>query len=700
MEIGGLRVSYDSAIDNLVIITSSMKESLSKDGVLREKCFSFDIFDTVLTRAVCPPEAVFVYAAEEGRSFLPPNCSPAQFARYRQHADGRAKTWYGHGKTFEHIYHELADSLNLSAEATEGLMAAELAVERRVLYPVPSMQAAIASVRARGGEIVFTSDMYLPADFLKERLVEHGLWGEGDRVFVSCEYGVQKSGGRLFQPMLQAVQHTPGQTVHIGNCAYADVKGARWAGIRGVHFDAGNPNRYEQILGRFAPDSDGVTSAMAGASRYARLHVEATSPRDRALRDVAAGVMAPVLAGFVLWILRQAHERQLDRLYFTSRDGHALIPIAQRLADALTIDCEFRYLYLSRAALTAANPDAERLNNTLEFELGGGEEVLSRFNLSMEDILPHLPSPEAKKQVQGRPLTEQGKRLLASAIAQYADNGEHAANPIRTSRELLRRYLKREGLHESGAFGFVDIGWKGSVHSLLTDFLQQEDIRSDPLLGFLFGMSTPQQPGVVHRTAYFFDEHRKRGFRNVLQPGSAIYTIMEVFCTADHGTVTGFREANGQIEPVTEAFWPDRITRWGLPVVRRSLDAFLEGLTVYDQALSRHAEIRPASAELLRSFWQEPTAIEAEAWGSFPQEIGRGEGSTVDALAPRYDWSAIPQFAQHGSHAPQHILHRFSWPQGSLARSSSAIQAGIDLSLRVRGRIKRIARKIIYRIPN
>ena len=70
-----------------------MKDFLTEDDVLREKCFSFDIFDTVLTRAICPPEAVFIYAAEEGRAFLPPNCSPAQFARYRQRADTRAKTW-------------------------------------------------------------------------------------------------------------------------------------------------------------------------------------------------------------------------------------------------------------------------------------------------------------------------------------------------------------------------------------------------------------------------------------------------------------------------------------------------------------------------------------------------------------------------------------------------------------------------------
>lgn len=653
--------------------------------------FSFDIFDTVLTRLVSPPNVVFAQTAEQGKEHLPTDCSTEQFVFLREQADARARKWHGDAKTLEDIYRELRKSLHLSAAEAKRIKEIELAIEKKVLYPVPRIQSIIQKLREDGAQVVFSSDMYLPSSFLRERLVEHDIWEVGDDLFVSCEYGFQKSEGGLFKPMLQEVQANKKQALHIGNCEYADVKEARQAGIHAVHFDAGNTNRYESILAKYVSETRGLTGHMAGASRYARLHTEVSSSREQALRDVAAGVMAPILSGFVLWILRQTRERSLDRLYFTSRDGHALVPIAHQLADALDVDCEFNYIYLSRASLTAANPDSEVLYNMLEFEDAGGEDVLSRFDLSMEDILPHLPSENARQHVKSRPLTERGKQLIASTLSQIGNNAVPDSNQIANNRQLLRSYLKREGLHEKGRFGFVDIGWKGSVHSLLNDFLQQEDLRTSPLPAYLFGLSTPQQPYASHRTAYFFDEYREHGHRNVLNPGSAIYTIMEVFCTADHGTVTGYKRVAGTVEPTLEPTWPERMEEWGLPVVRRTLDAFLDGLSQYPDLLETRVDPRHAFARLLEEFWQNPSKDEAEAWGSFPREMGQANETTLRPLAPPYGWTSLPTFARHGPEAAHtHLYHKFSWPAGSLSRSSQSLRAWLDIVIKIRKSCQRV----------
>jgi hypothetical protein len=55
--------------------------------------------------------------------------------------------------------------------------------------------------------------------------------------------------------------------------------------------------------------------------RAARAAVEVTSEQGTAIRDVAAGVAAPALVGFVIWMLEQARQRGLLRLRFLSRDG-------------------------------------------------------------------------------------------------------------------------------------------------------------------------------------------------------------------------------------------------------------------------------------------------------------------------------------------------------------------------------------------
>ncbi len=676
-----------------------MERLFAGDEDLTGKCYSFDVFDTVLTRAVCPPESVFVLAAKVAHEHLPSGFTPEQFVHHRERADARARSWHGHNKTLDDIYSELRESLDLPESNLRGLKAAELSAERRVLYPVPGIRSALDSLRARGADIVFTSDMYLPSEYLRARLQEHDIWRRGDRLFVSCEYGFQKSGGRLFGPVLQTVQRGAKDTVHVGNCRYADVKGAEWAGIQPVHFDQANPNRYERILANHAPRTGGLTGYMSGASRYARLHTPVSSNHERALRDVTAGVMAPLLTGFVLWILKKAHAHRIERLYFTSRDGQALIPIARQLADILHIGCSCKYVYLSRTSLAAANPDADVLLRMLEYETASAEELLSRYGLKIEEILPYLPSGNALTHIRSQPLSEKGKQIIANAIVQLR-NDAHVQAKIDENRSLLRFYLTQEGLHEAGRFGFVDIGWKGSVHSLLSDFLQQEKMRKRPLPAFLFGLSTPQQPHAINRQAYLFDEGRKLGYRNVLHPGSAIFTVMEVFCTADHGTVTGYRTNGEAVIPTLESTWRERMLEWGLPVVRRTLDAFVDGLTDYADGLSDRANARDAFMELLTTFWHDPSSAEAHAWGAFPREIGQGDETTVKPLAPPNHWTSLPQYARHGSQAHQHIGHRFSWPQGALVRSSFALQSSIDLTLRIRRRLIRMARKVHDRMPS
>jgi hypothetical protein len=539
--------------------------------------------------------------------------------------------------------------------------------------------------------------MYLPASFLRERLIEHDLWRAGDRLFVSCAYGLEKSGGRLFTPVLDQMQCDGQNAVHIGNSEYADVQGARKAGLQAVHVDDGNPSRYEQILADHAHRTTGLTGCMAGASRYARLHTGAVSDRKKALRDVTAGVMAPVLTGFVLWILDRVREHHLERLYFTSRDGHALIPIARQLAATLGVDCTFKYLYLSRAALLPANPDLDTLDRMLQFEEASGEEVLSRYGLDVEDILHHLTAENASQHIRSRPLTKTGRQLITTALSRLQSTSK--APVIDQGRDLLKRYLTQEGLHETGQFGFVDIGWKGSIHSLLSDFLQAEGLRTRPLPAFLFGLSSPQQPHVSHRKAYFFDEYRKLGYRHLLRPGTAIFTLMEAFCTADHGTVTGYRTDGDSVVPTLEPTWATRVSKWGLPVVRRTLDAYVDGLTRYPEGICNRADVRDVVAELLQSFWHDPSRSEAYAWGAFPRELGQGSETSTKPLAPPYRWPDLLQFARHGHRAPQYILHQSSWPQGALTQSSTALQTGIDFVLHLRQYLKRVARKITNRIP-
>lgn len=636
---------------------------------------SFDVFDTVLTRTVSPPSEVFFLTGKYARKTLPDRCPPRQFANVRQRAEERAIAWHRDEASLRDIYVEVQSSLQLTDAQAREIKEAELSMEDAVLYAIPETRARIQTLREGGKGIVFVSDMYASTGRIRGWLVERGIWEPGDQLFVSNEYGATKHNGALFRPAQRELSDSR-ILVHVGNNRKADVEGAEAAGISSRHATAGNPNRYEQILESYAEETSGMSGRMAGASRYARLHTQAESAREEALRNVTAGVMAPTLVGFVAWLLTVAQKEKLDRLHFTSRDGYHLLPIARRLAPLMDVNCEFNYLYVSRAAVSTANPDPEKIERTwAPDERAGGEELLARMGLKMDDIEEHVSSSEEKEEIMTKPISDSGKKILKRCLKKVEDGEITNEN-----RGILRSYLVENGFGGSSKNGIVDVGWQGTVHEFLNDVMLEEEISKRPVCGIFWGLYGDQKDYASSRVAYFFDKYRGIGHRNTL-PGVTITTVMETFCTAGHGTVTGYTEENGRVAPVLESSWPERMEAWGLPVVEETLNAFLDGLTDEEEFDSYGADVRDPVAELLRTFWTNPTREEAEAWGTFPFELGQGEGWVRPIAKPFEGWTAPFEFAWYGKEA---VEDWNTWLEGALVRSPPVSRWGVRLALRAR----------------
>ena len=436
-------------------------------------------------------------------------------------------------------------------EAAEQIKHAELEVEKHVLCAVPDTRSTIHTLRSEGVSICFVSDMYLSASFIKERLIEHDIWRSSDRIHVSHKHGDFKHRGRLFRHVVDELPNGSRIVVHVGDSLSADVKGAQAAGLSSYHFDECIPNRYESILGRYIHKTNGVSGLLAGASRAVRLHEEPQTEHEAALSSVAAGVLAPAVVGFVAWVLRQAKRRKLDRLYFSARDGYLFLPVAHALVSAFNMDCEMRYLYLSRAAITAPYPRPEVVSSTWDYyEQAHNHELLARLHLTAEDIAPFLSTEEEHAYATSSPATEQSKQAIQSVLSQMITNECYPDALAKNQRQLLD-YLQQEKWGDAGRSGFVDIGWRGSIHRLLNDLLLEADMISEPVPGFYFGLNSNQHEYANYRTAYFFDKHRKIGHEDPL-PEDDISTVMEMFCTASHGTVTGFRSDGKGVSPILE----------------------------------------------------------------------------------------------------------------------------------------------------
>jgi FMN phosphatase YigB (HAD superfamily) len=657
---------------------------------------SFDVFDTVLTRAVGDPKIIFLLLGKQlsKESFI--ECTSEAFAYSRIGAQYRAYKNIGERYTLHHIYVELAVALQLNDEKQMEVMRRELELESELIRAVQISRKNIQSARDRGDHVVFMSDMYLPTTFIQEQLARHSFWQEGDELYVSNEYGKSKATGDLFRKLIARKKILPMNLFHWGNDLRVDVQGAKKVGGNAQHFEEGNLNRYEQLLESHSRATEGLTSAMAGASRLARLQIPTSNFHEQALLDVAAGVVAPTLVGYVLWVLLQAQKIGLKRLYFVSRDGQILLEIARRLIDKLDIDCELHYIYGSRLswnlpALASLNEEqAEQmlkrpswiLDTTSTLSL---RDFWARVNIAPEEIEDFLASVGFQKENWERALSTHDQQALHPLLDDRKVKDLILQKAVQ-QHKILINYLSQEKLLDTTPKGVVDLGWFGSSYDSLYPILKSKNATLD--IGLFFGLrSNTQKNQNSSKKGYFFDERLQIGHRWAL-PEMGIVPL-EMFCAADHGTVISFIEEDGKAQPVFKEKHNQRVIDWGLPLVRTAVNYFAENLILEASLVNPYADVREASADVLKLFWLSPSESEATAWGDFPWE--KGHSDKTDSLAKSYSGIDV---------AKSFITTRLTsnqsvWTEGAIARSSLPIRKTIQGFRRFRQSILAIKSKIL-----
>ena len=241
---------------------------------------SFDVFDTALVRRTAFPSDVFRLVGQRianeigcpaNRGFI------GDFVASRLQAEqmslaGREEA------TLDAIWMKLRDMLDLPAACGPQY---ELDAEREVLAPNAIVLERIAQARATGCRIVFLSDSYLPAEFVKDALRRHGAAAEGDGVYVSSALGRTKRSGSLYREMLNAEKVAANAVHHYGDNPHSDVDVPRRLGIAVTLLADAHFNEWERAILNCAAAPDEAAARLAGSMRLFRLG---------ASREFSAGV--------------------------------------------------------------------------------------------------------------------------------------------------------------------------------------------------------------------------------------------------------------------------------------------------------------------------------------------------------------------------------------------------------------------------
>ena len=259
------------------------------------------------------------------------------------------------------------------------------------------------------------------------------------------------------------------------------------------------------------------------------------------------GELGPIIAAFVLLLIREAERRKLSRLAFVARDGDLLREATQRLLHSLPPRPapELVYIHLSRRATAPAALDAMdvaavdaaaavragplTLAKVLEFHglcAGTMDNWAGKHGLTLDT---RISSPSM---LRGLFADEQFRTEIVARIAQR--------------KELLSRYIAQQGMGERSPTALVDIGWRGSIQTNLSRMLPD-------IAGLYFGLWTEDGPPHALPSAaigLICDQRRDRSIRE----GAAWYAahLLEAICRAPEGTTLGYNEEGGRIVPVLE----------------------------------------------------------------------------------------------------------------------------------------------------
>ena len=253
----------------------------------------------------------------------------------------------------------------------------------------------------------------------------------------------------------------------------------------------------------------------------------------------------------------------------------------------------------------------------------------------------------------------------------------------RAKRAFLVGYLRQEGLLDSQPWALVDLGWNGRPQASLGEVLAS--VGGPIPHGLYFGLdSLPTRPSAGTFDAYMFEPDNAE-YRAALWDVD-IYTIMEIACSADHGTVNEFTETDCGYKPVLRSDRNDLAIDWGLALMQQTICRFCEHLLLDASLIDISADMRPTLTTLLREFWVHPTRPEVAAWGAFCFENDQS-GATMHRIAEPYTISAVRRALSGKSIAPSASF----WQHGSISISPWPVRIALQFAMRLKRALRKNA---------
>lgn len=582
------------------------------------KLYSYDVFDTLITRKVATPKGIFAVMQHHLQNDVVfqnlPEYLKQNFYSIRIKAEKFVRHYGTTSEeiTLEGIYSFISITYSLDEATITKLVQLECEVEREYIVGIPEKIASLKNHLDNGDRVVLISDMYLPKDVLLHIL--EGIDDVFSRIpfYLSSELGVRKTTGNIYH----YVQKTEGvkysSWIHIGDNIIQDIIIPKRLGIKVKRVKIPELLEYEAKLLR-DNESSVTVQTMIGHSRYLRI----IHPTDEA---ILASCGFTLLYPYVSWVVYQAVSEGLSDLYFISRDGYVLKLLADTIIDAKDLPIKTHYIYGSRDAwrIPESFDDALKMYESHLTKHWTLPMFLDRIGLEYSVVLSYLPE---KFRHVNRNLSSDEISELLLLIQSNEELSESVHNHWDVRRRQVLSYFKQEIDFNKESFGFVEMGGSGFTMDIVQNHISP--IYSSPVP--VFYLTITGNVEIVNRT-----NHHKKLCWNGFQESQL---LLEAFCRAPHGRCIDYSYSHGKIVPVFESDGAEDSS-----IIENYLELFMilsDEFTksgIYDTFTNEGYVIFNSCIDYLS---KKPSKKIVAAVGDIPFEYDSGSGE-IQTFAPRY----------------------------------------------------------------
>lgn len=475
--------------------------------LLKYDVISFDIFDTLLFRAVAEPTDVFVLLEAQNNIF--------DFAQLRKDAESEARENCeilkdSRDVTINEIYEYVERETGISKER---FVRQEFEMEKKLCFANDYMKDILEILLEHNKKVIFTSDMYYPSDMMKELLVKCEI-PLPHRIYVSCDYRKSKRAGTLYKK----IKSDLGDDIslcHIGDNRDVDINMAEQCGWNTMYYRNVNSIGKKYRPRDMSPLIRSVYSAVVNTWIYCSNRL--FSPQYE-YGYVYGGIY---VLGYVNWIHDFAKRNNIQKVIFLARDSDIL----KDVYDSRFNDIESEYLYWGRLPSFKymikndrygfiRRNIADRVNRKSKITIGCLLELLN-----LEELIPFLKKYNLRYE---DGLKKENAPLLKALFINYIEVIE---NKYEQESNIACEYVKYV-IGDAEKIAIVDIGWKGTEPLCLKRLIVDEwklGKQVECLMAGSYGNKWNVQDGTFN--VFMFSQIHNVNNMNFLKKNISYYTL-------------------------------------------------------------------------------------------------------------------------------------------------------------------------------